>query len=65
MNKIELLKKFSTPIWLCQLNGVTKINKDFLKFFYELKKKIQKEYRDQICWAGIATSLILKNLNRI
>ena len=42
MNKIELLKKFSTPIWLCQLNGVTKINKDFLKFFYELKKKDPK-----------------------
>jgi hypothetical protein len=33
MSKIELLKKFVTPIWLCQLNGVTKINKDFLKFF--------------------------------
>jgi uncharacterized protein (TIGR02466 family) len=40
--KIELLKKFATPIWLCQLNGVTKINRDFLNFFYELKKKDPK-----------------------
>ena len=37
--KIDLLRKFATPIWVSRLDNVSKINKDLLKFIYELKKK--------------------------
>ena len=41
-NKIDLLKKFATPIWVSPLDNVSKINIDLLKYIYDLRKKDPK-----------------------
>ena len=38
MHQMKLHRKFATPIWTSQLDHVSKINKELLKYIYGLKK---------------------------
>ena len=42
MQKIDLLKKFCTPIWVVKLKGVAKLNQELLTYVYSLRKNDPK-----------------------